>query len=223
MYVLGRFELLTLEGCLINIKFLKYMDFVPHQIIILTFFVLLQLDICVHLGSFWINNPTQSPQQNDRESKKQNFIMFLKSSADNSFQGKEFQGDKSVGSWCKAPWRGVFPRNPLLSTVGLEVIGDYSIGAMNQEVFAPIHFTAENQEPAFYSQVQIMQDSENQIGEEIRIGSGERIETENSLWTTEYKSTGADFMFQPPIGIPSAPSLEEIQEGPYQPSAAYRG
>uniref|UniRef100_A0A7S0MSJ9 Uncharacterized protein n=1 Tax=Cryptomonas curvata TaxID=233186 RepID=A0A7S0MSJ9_9CRYP len=175
------------------------------------------LDICVQLGRFWISNPAQSPLQSERDAKILTFVGFLKASAENSFQEN---GNKSVGSWYKAPWRGFFPRNPLLSTVKLEVVGDNNVRTINPRVSAPVPFPAENPEPVFYSQAQITQDSKNQIKEEINNRSGERIEIETSLRPTEYKSTGADFMFQPPVGIPSAPTLEEIQEGSYQPSAA---
>ena len=182
------------------------------------------MDVNVQLGRFWISNPAQSPQQSERGSKIQAFVDFLKASADNTFQGKEFQGEKLVRSWYKSPWRGIFPRNPLLSTVKLEVVGDNNAGTINQFAAAPGQFTGENPEPVLYNQVQFTQDPKNQIAENIKNRYGERIETEISMSPIGYRSTGADFMFQHPIGIPSAPTLEEIQvqEGPYQPRAAYQ-
>ncbi len=190
---------------------------------------MLQLDVCVQLGSFWNSNPAPNQQQSERESKIQTFVNFLKTSADNGFQGKEFQGEKSVGSSYKAPWRGAFPRNPLLSTVRFEVVGDHGSETVNQLDSAPIQLSVENLPinlvtvPAFHrGQDKITQDSQIQIENEIKNRSGERIESENSLRTTEYTSTGADFLFQPPT--PSAPTLQQItgSEGQNQASAGYQ-
>jgi hypothetical protein len=185
---------------------------------------LAQLDVCVQLERFWISNPAQSPEQSEKESKIQAFTLFLTASANNAFQGGEFQGDQSVMSCCKAPWRGCFPRNPLLSTIGLEVVRNDNAGPVNHLASAPSIF-GENPDAMVYrpEPVQVQIGPQEDIERNIKNRCVDRIENENAFRFTEPKFSGsesADFLFKHPGGIPSAPTLAEIQEGANQSSAA---